>query len=154
MTEITIQDLGSIGELLAAVATIATLAYLAIQIRQNTHTVRAAATTAHSESISIFARMLGQSQELTDLYFAGLSGEASLTDSQQRPFQMLMSGFLQAIQHAYLLDQEGIVHPEIKSYHTDTVDWLVEQPGFAAFWVAWGKTFPPSFRNYIEAKLK
>jgi len=38
MTEITIQDLGSIGELIAAIATIATLAYLAIQIRQNTHT--------------------------------------------------------------------------------------------------------------------
>ena len=29
----TIQDLGSIGELVAAIATIATLAYLAIQIR-------------------------------------------------------------------------------------------------------------------------
>ena len=32
----TIQDLGSIGELVAAIATIATLVYLAIQIRQNT----------------------------------------------------------------------------------------------------------------------
>ena len=32
----TIQDLGSIGELIAAIATIATLVYLAIQIRQNT----------------------------------------------------------------------------------------------------------------------
>ena len=50
MPQMTIQDLGSIGELVAAIATIATLAYLAIQIRQNTHTVRAAATTAHIES--------------------------------------------------------------------------------------------------------
>ena len=31
----TIQDLGSIGELIAAVATLATLVYLAVQIRQN-----------------------------------------------------------------------------------------------------------------------
>lgn len=32
----TVQELGSIGELIAAVATLATLIYLAIQIRQNT----------------------------------------------------------------------------------------------------------------------
>lgn len=154
MTEITIQDLGSIGELIAAIATIATLAYLAIQIRQNTHTVRAAATTAHTESLSVFSQLLGQSQELTDLYFAGLSGEDSLSASQERQFQMLLSGFLMAIQQAYLLDEEGIVHPEIKAYHAQTLDWLVEQPGFTPFWVAWGKTFPPSFSSYIEGKLK
>jgi hypothetical protein len=33
---VTIQDIGSIGELVAALATVATLAYLALQIRQNT----------------------------------------------------------------------------------------------------------------------
>ena len=36
-----IQDLGSIGELVAAIATIATLVYLAIQIQQNTRATRA-----------------------------------------------------------------------------------------------------------------
>ena len=38
----TIQDLGSLGELIAAVATVATLGYVALQIRQNTRSVRAA----------------------------------------------------------------------------------------------------------------
>jgi len=154
MPQMTIQDLGSIGELVAAIATIATLAYLAIQIRQNTHTVRAAATTAHIESVSVFSRLLGQSQELSDLYFAGLSAKDSLNESQERQFQMLMSGFLLAIQQAYLLDEEGIVHPEIRAYHSGTVDWLVLQPGFSPFWAAWRETFPPNFRGYIDAKLK
>lgn len=153
MAGLTIQDLGSIGELIAAIATIATLAYLAIQIRQNTHTVRAAATTAHTESVSEFSQLLGQSQELSDLYFAGLTGEHDLSKSQQRQFQMLLSGFLMAIQQAYLLDEEGIAHPEIKAYHSQTIDWLVAQPGFAPFWTAWGKTFPPGFRNYIDGKI-
>ena len=35
-----IQDLGAIGELLAAVATLATLIYLALQIKQNTRSVQ------------------------------------------------------------------------------------------------------------------
>ena len=36
----TIQDLGSIGEFVAAIATVATLVYLAIQIRSNTAALR------------------------------------------------------------------------------------------------------------------
>ena len=36
----TLQDMGSIGELLAAVATIATLIYLARQLRANTAAVK------------------------------------------------------------------------------------------------------------------
>jgi hypothetical protein len=35
-----IQDLGSLGELIAAIATVGTLIYLALQIRQNTAVVR------------------------------------------------------------------------------------------------------------------
>ena len=36
----TIQDLGSIGELIAAIATVATLVYLAVQLKQNTRALR------------------------------------------------------------------------------------------------------------------
>ena len=35
-----IQDLGSLGKLIATVATVATLVYLAIQLKQNTRTLR------------------------------------------------------------------------------------------------------------------
>jgi hypothetical protein len=36
----TIQDLGSLGELIAAVATVATLVYLSIQLKRNTRAQR------------------------------------------------------------------------------------------------------------------
>ena len=38
----TLQDLGNIGEFVGAIGVIASLVYLAIQIRQNTRTLRAA----------------------------------------------------------------------------------------------------------------
>ena len=37
-----IQDLGSIGELIAALATLAALIYLAVQVRQNTRAIKSA----------------------------------------------------------------------------------------------------------------
>ena len=36
----TVQDLGSLGELIAAVATVATRVYTAIQLKQTTHALR------------------------------------------------------------------------------------------------------------------
>ena len=51
----TVQDLGSIGEFVAAIATLATLIYLALQIRQNTKTVRASAHHAMTESATSIA---------------------------------------------------------------------------------------------------
>ena len=48
----TIQELGSLGEFIAAIATLATLVYLAVQIRQNTKSVRA---STYHEAISDFA---------------------------------------------------------------------------------------------------
>lgn len=51
MSPLDIQELGSIGELVAAVATIGTLAYLAVQIRQNTKTVGSQSRYRALESI-------------------------------------------------------------------------------------------------------
>jgi hypothetical protein len=53
---VTIQDLGSLGELVAAVATVATLIYLAIQIRASNRLARAEASrTPNSDLNSINA---------------------------------------------------------------------------------------------------
>jgi hypothetical protein len=57
--DVTIQDLGNIGELIAAVATVLTLFYLAVQIRASTRVARlealhstTAATPSHSVAIA------------------------------------------------------------------------------------------------------
>ena len=47
----TLQDLGSIGELVGALATIATLVYLAIQIRANTRATLHHRTSGFSDLI-------------------------------------------------------------------------------------------------------
>ena len=48
----TIQQLGSIGEFVAAIATLATLIYLALQIRRNTAVARATGTSEHTAALN------------------------------------------------------------------------------------------------------
>ncbi len=63
----TIQDLGSLGELIAAVATVATLVYLALQIRQNTRVLRHAAERATVEDANNWRSYLIQHPEVAEL---------------------------------------------------------------------------------------
>ena len=69
--EVTVQDYGSIGELIGAIATVATLAYLASQIRQNTRAVRAAAVDSSISHSMDVRKSLYESEALTRIYNSG-----------------------------------------------------------------------------------
>ena len=64
----TIQDLGSLGELLAAIATFVTLLALAVEIRENTRAMRAA--SHHTISNSFHKLLVEQGMPRTGPSFA------------------------------------------------------------------------------------
>ena len=64
----TIQDLGSLGELVAAIATVATLIYLSIQIRQNTKSDEFAVMDKITADISEFSQNLLQDEHLQNVF--------------------------------------------------------------------------------------
>ena len=66
-TAVTLQDLGSLGEFIAAIATLATLIYLALQIRQNTLESQAASRNLVSQSLVDFAYHVSRDFEITKL---------------------------------------------------------------------------------------
>ena len=109
----TIQDLGSLGELIAAVATVATLVYLAVQIRQNTRSVRAAAFHATSSLIAQFMSMVNGDQELSRIFRLGLADSDSLDpDAHDRFMGTLIQlfSYFQDVFHQY---QEGLLDAEL-----------------------------------------
>ena len=56
----TLEDLGNVGEFTAAIATLVTLVYLALQIRQNTRSVRSAAyQSAVASSVQLGTMLAG-----------------------------------------------------------------------------------------------
>ena len=57
IARVTVQDLGSVGELVAAVATVATFGHLAVQTRQNSESVRMSA------EIGLYGRIVDITRE-------------------------------------------------------------------------------------------
>jgi hypothetical protein len=148
-----IEQLGSLGELIAAVATVITLAYLAFQIRQGARTIRATSTTAHVAALGDLTLTLGKSQELSELYFRGLASIDNVPPEQRNQFDMLVSAFLLQLQREYLLQEEGVVHNELAEWNRATLTWLASQSGFRDYWQSWKNTHPPAFQVYVNREI-
>ena len=87
----TIQDLGSIGELVAAIATIATLVYLAIQIRANTTALRLESRGRLHAGGMTHASVIGGSPQAADVFTRGLGDYHGLAPAEATQFQFLFS---------------------------------------------------------------
>jgi hypothetical protein len=145
-----IQDLGSIGELLAAIATIATLFYLAVQIRSNTSAVRAAAAQSVHEAFATWYRMLAADALLAELVTNGLRDYSSLTEVGRARFISTFMAFLSCSQDAFIKWREGSLSPELWRGWELVIMNLVHAPGGRAFWAERGYLFGDKFRDHID----
>ena len=120
----TIQEYGSIGELIGAIATVATLLYLAFQIRQNTELLRTSVAQAHREGNVEVQRVMSADESAARVFRVGLSEPSVLTDAERYQFDaqlgLVFSFWEQAQAHDTLLDEQ--------------VRWQMRQPGARLFW--------------------
>ena len=90
----TIEDIGSLGELIGAIATVATLFYLAGQIRANTGAVKSAAAQSVHENFATWYRMLASDPELAQVLTDGLRDYSTLSESGKARFVSTFMAFL------------------------------------------------------------
>ena len=85
-----IQDLGSIGELIAALATLFTLGYLAIQLKQNTSALKSQTFQQSSMDMSLTANSVSSDGELAKIIIKAENGIDSLSSDEKLRFHFWM----------------------------------------------------------------
>ncbi len=128
----TIQDLGSIGELIAALVTLATLVYLAIQIRQNTQTVRTTTYQAVLEASDRFNSLVLDNPELFRIYRSGLSDPSSLTDEERARFRLLVGQLMNVYETMFLQYERGTLDEDFWLARRSALRRLASEPGIRA----------------------
>lgn len=100
-----LQDLGSIGELVAAIATVATLVYLAIQVRHNSVALDRSNELAQANSIHQITTMFNELNwqlagdgELAEIHARALAGE-SLTAAETTRFTAFVNTYVATIEN-------------------------------------------------------
>ena len=101
-----IQDLGAIGELFAALATIATLLYLAQQIRQNSKNLQEASSAAMNQGWASINSRISSDPQLASIFLRGRLNLEELDIVETEQFRALVQDILNMAVYA-----DGIEDP-------------------------------------------
>ena len=146
-----LQDLGSIGNLIGAVAVVVSLVYLAIQVRQNTRAVRASTERAIFAQNMDFDRALVSDPELNRIWILGRAKPDQLTEEQTQRFRRLMSMYYRHFENLYFQHQDALVGDRVfDAWRTIGLE-LSKQPGALLWWNRYsGRVLTEEFRRYVE----
>lgn len=151
----TIEQSGSIGEVIGALATVGTLAYLAVQIRANTRMVRAQSRHASNVGISEVAMGLAHDQQLAGIFRRGLANSDSLEPDELIQFTFLLSQFLAVPELVFTDVRTRVSDPAAFERAWASIRQLVRSPGGRAFWERHGRiSYPPEFCSFVESELQ
>jgi len=150
---VTIQDLGSIGELIAAIATVATLFYLALQIRANTAALRVEARRAEMEFGGDYTNAIVGSSEVARIFNAGLADPNSLSPEETTRFSFLFGRILGS-EMTFLDDVLlGFAPRAGLTRRKRTLHRFLATPGGRWFWERFAGDYSPEFRSYVDEEV-
>jgi hypothetical protein len=120
---LSIQDVGSIGELVAAIATVVTLVYLAIQVRDNSRALDRSNEFAQAQSLQGLTHSfnelnwrLANDGELADIYTRALAGD-SLSATEATRFVAWVNTYLATVENLVGQQSLELGYSELDSDH-------------------------------------
>jgi len=117
---VSLEQLGNIGDFIGGIGVIVTLVYLAVQIRSNTQTVRAASLEAVVHSHSQFLDRVATDPGTCRIWFSGLWEGAELSaEDSQRLLMLLMSAVRRWESAFYNVHQGTIEHSSWAGLHLE-----------------------------------
>jgi hypothetical protein len=153
VARVSIQDLGSIGELLAAIATIATLVYLARQIRGSNQVARAEARRGSQSSGSATYLAIAQAPDLAALFVRDLGDYRSLDPVEKTRFQFLLTGVLEGTMMSVGDSEFGLGDDEGLARATRTVNRFLSTPGGRAWFRVNADVVTSAFYRFVLEEL-
>lgn len=151
-----LQDLGSIGELIGAVAVVISLVYLASQIRQNTRQIdentKAAQAAAFDSSVShaIAARqMIIENEDVAGIYLKGGDDPDSLSAEDRLRYRLIMHNILWSLWNMQSQAQVGELSAETWSAQLETLRRIMSSKGFQWFWANYSDELGSSFQRVV-----
>ncbi len=150
----TLQDLGNIGEFLAAVGVIVSLVYLAMQIRQNTRSVRSAAYQAAVASSVDIATKFASSETLSETFSKGFRNYETLQGPERHRFGAYAYGLFRSYENLFYQHAQGAIESDLWVGFHNMPQRDINETGFAAWWDRQRNVFSPEFQRYVDRLRK
>ena len=135
----TLDDVGSIGEMISAIAVVVSLVYLAIQLRQNTKTIRSNAAWDSEVTYGLGNGELSRDPASALLFSRAMQPDARLSDfneTERAQIYFFVRGVLQYAQAQWWLWQDGNLPDELWAFRSRWARNFIEAPLINEIWRA------------------
>jgi hypothetical protein len=150
----TLQDLGSIGELIAAIATVVTLGYLAVQMRQNTRALRSATFQEISRDMNGTSEVISTHADLSEIMIKGQAGLAGLTPAERTRYSFLLLMTLRRLESVFMQRELGSLDRELTAGFERSVISAISSVGGREWWQQTGRfAFSDAFVGFVDHEL-
>ena len=124
-----LQGLANVGEFVGGVAVIVSLLYVALQIRQNSKIVRAAAYQSFNEANARVLLAMTEGPSSADTMTKGLPDIRALGPAEGFQFISLVVALLQSFQTAYFQPRDGLLPDDLWRRHRGVARWWLGTRG-------------------------
>ena len=149
-----LETLAALGEFISAIGVLISLIYLAIQIRQNTQTVRASAYHGAATEWLTFTAQLANDAEQAELYHQGRIAPGELTPEKMRRFDLLLDTNLGLTENVYLQYRLGFLPQSNQDRFAALLRAQFQTEGVREHWRRRRAFYTAEFVAYIERELK
>ena len=146
----TFEALGIIGDFVGGIGVVVTLIYLAIQVRENTHSLHANTHQSLLDSMNRILESLTDNADLAEILVKSENGLSHLSPIELSRYEHLYDRYFTTFEHAYVLNSRGIIPPEL------WLVWKSEYIGivltsFLAYWDEEKVNYLPDFVKEVDS---
>ena len=141
--------IGAIGEILGALAVVLSLGYLAIQVKQNTHSMKVAAKLEIDKQFTLYTDLLLNNPAMFELQIKG-AARHELNERDAERFSLLMTRLTWNFSSMhYQYKTQGLSSDDW--YESKRlIKWITSSEGYRAWWNKNNVNFSTDFRNYLN----
>ncbi len=146
-----IQVLGAWGEFLGGIAVILTLVYLAIQIRQNTTSVRVSSFQSVTSQIADLNLAVLEHEEVAAIVNSGDEKLDELSQSDGRRYACYQSAWFRHYENLHYQNTLGMLPDQHWRAFQRLLSNRMRRPGVASWWEQGNLAFSRDFREVVES---
>ncbi len=145
-----LENLANLGEFIGGIAVIASLIYLAIQIRQNTQSVRSSTIATNTANWSSLLVNLA-SGDRSEPYNNGILGVADISGIHFQQFALMSRAMLVSFESQHYQYLNGALDENMyRGYERACRDQILAFPGHQMIWEITREGFSPEFRTLVD----